>query len=533
VADSIAVTDSSITIFSLRRRFLLTAVDQIRGRWYLPFPRMVCALGDCLQFRAALLAPPTGHENAMRRNFTYTAVLMVLAQQVLAPIAVAQIQRFPSAVEPAPGTGGTLPNSTLPYTNPGTAPYTTTVSPGVAPYTSSPPQTFASPPPSSFSPALPPAAQPQAMQNLIGDTQRFGMPFDPYAQPAQYVGAPVPPPVTPYGAPPPYAAPYTATPPPPAAGTGYSFPALSPSWGGFYIGAEGTILEARVGGASIVSLGEFPLGLAPVNVPITSLEFDPDYDLEFSPRVWGGYKGAAGFGVRGRWWWYDHGSGGNFEFNPLEVGVPFPVDTDGMAGADANVILESASLRSNLTLNSIDLEGTQDGNFHNWDFQIAGGVRYAKIEYDMIGSITGNIEEPIGELPATFEPFSDTISARSEFSGVGPTIALAGRRPLMFADGLAFLVGVRLAFLFGDSTAVLTTENAFADPIVESDFEEHLVQVWEVQVGLEYSRQLASGARLFGAAFLEAQVWEWNSPFGVSGGDLGFFGPTVSVGIAR
>ena len=65
----------------------------------------------------------------------------------------------------------------------------------------------------------------------------------------------------------------------------------------------------------------------------------------------------------------------------------------------------------------------------------------------------------------------------------------------MFADGLAFLVGVRLAFLFGDSTAVLTTENAFADPIVESDFEEHLVQVWEVQVGLEYSRQLASGAR--------------------------------------
>ena len=169
------------------------------------------------------------------------------------------------------------------------------------------------------------------MQNLIGDTQRYGMPFDPYAQPAQYVGAPGTAPRRACGAPPPYAAPYTAAPPPPAAGTGYSFPALSPSWGGFYIGAEGTFLEARVGGASIVSLGEFPLGLATVNVPITTLEFDPDYDLEFSPRVWGGYKGAAGFGVRGRWWWYDHGSGGNFEFNPLEVGVPFPVDTDGLA----------------------------------------------------------------------------------------------------------------------------------------------------------------------------------------------------------
>jgi hypothetical protein len=366
------------------------------------------------------------------------------------------------------------------------------------------------------------------MQNLVGDAQRYGLPFDPYAQPAQYVSPVVtpPPPAAPY------ATPYTATPPPPTA-PAFSFPALSPSWGGFYIGAEGTILEARVGGASIVTLGEFPVGMAPVDVPITSLEFDPDYDLEFSPRVWGGYKGAAGFGVRGRWWFYDHGSGGNFAFNPLEVGVPEPVDTTGDGVADVNVILDSATLRSNLQLNSIDLEGTQDGNFHNWDFQIAGGVRWAKIEYDMIGSIAGDIEDPIGELEAGFEPFTDTISALSEFQGVGPTIALAGRRPLMFADGLAFLVGVRLAFLFGDTTGVLTTENAFADPVVETDFEEHLVQVWEVQVGFEYSRQLASGSRLFGAALLEAQVWEWNSPFGVSGGDLGFFGPTVAVGIAR
>jgi hypothetical protein len=447
----------------------------------------------------------------MRRKITYSAALMLLLQQCFLPLASGQPrQQFPSGgVQPPP--------SSLPYTTP---PVQTYVSPGVAPYTSTPPPTFAPP-------TMSATTQPQAVQNLVGDAQRYGLPFDPYAQPAQYVGPAVPPPAVPYNAP------YTASPPPVATSPGFSFPALSPSWGGFYAGFDATILEARVGGASIVTLGEFPVGMGPVDVPITSLEFDPDYDLEFSPRVWGGYKGAAGFGVRGRWWWYDHGSGGRFAFNPLEVGVAEPVDTTGDGVADVNVILDSATLRSNLTLNSIDLEGTQDGNFHNWDFQIAGGVRYAKIEYDMIGSIAGNIEDPIGELPAGFEPFTDTISAASEFSGVGPTIALAGRRPLMFADGLAFMVGVRLAFLFGDSTATLTTENAFADPLVASDFEEHLVQVWEVQVGLEYSRQLASGARLFGAAFLAAQVWEWNSPFGVSGGDLGFFGPTISVGIAR
>jgi hypothetical protein len=186
-----------------------------------------------------------------------------------------------------------------------------------------------------------------------------------------------------------------------------------------------------------------------------------------------------------------------------------------------------------LKVNSIDLEGTQDGNFHNWDFQIAGGIRYAKIEYNMSGMIAGTIEDPIGELPAGYEDFTDTITAYSEFSGVGPTIALSGRRPMMFADGLAFLVGVRLAFLFGDSDVLLTTENAFATPITSTSFEENLVQAWEIQVGFEYSRQLQSGARLFGAALLEAQVWEWNSPLGASGGDLGFFGPTISFGIAR
>jgi hypothetical protein len=444
----------------------------------------------------------------MRRHLVQAAVLGLVAHAFSAPFAAAQRVQFPTPTAPLPGTATYQPPpSTYPYTTPAAA---IPVGP---------------PTPTFSAPALPPTSQPQAMQNLVGDAQRYGLPFDPYAQPAQYVSP---------AAPPPAAVPYTPA-PPPAAAPPIGLPALPTSWGGFYIGAEGTILEARVGGASILSLGDFPLvpGPPPVEVPVTSLEFDPDYDLEFSPRVWGGYKGAAGFGVRGRWWFYDHGSSGTFAFNPLEVGVPFPVDTDGMGGADANVILESATLRSNLTLNSIDLEGTQDGNFHNWDFQIAGGVRYAKIEYDMIGTIAGDIEEPIGEPEGSFEPFSDTISALSEFEGVGPTIALAGRRPLLFADGLAFLVGVRLAFLFGDSNALLTTENAFVDPVIEADFEEHLVQVWEVQVGLEYSRQLASGSRLFGAALLEAQVWEWNSPFGVSGGDLGFFGPTVAVGLAR
>jgi hypothetical protein len=439
----------------------------------------------------------------MRRITITTAVLMILTHQAFAPTGVAQPPvQFPSAVQPPPGTPTFQPPSTYPYTSPS--------------------PTFSTPPTSTFPPpALPPATQPQAMQNLVGDAQRYGLPFDPYAQPAQYVGPAVPPPP----APAPYATPYTAA-PPPASAPLFSFPALSPSWGGFYAGFEATILEARTGSISFPTGGAVTLGgvggLGGTVLPATSIDFEPDFDFEFSPRVWAGYKGAAGFGVRGRWWYYDHSGGGNFDIEDLPEGDP--VDLDGDLGVDDALAL---SLRSDLLMNVIDLEGTQDGQFHNWDFQVAGGVRYARIDYDQIGTIMGTFD---GDLDPP--GFTHELLALSEFSGIGPTIGFYGRRPLMFADGLAFLVGLRVAFLFGDSEASFVDEDVVASFPDAVKFEDS-VQAWEAQIGFEYSRQLASGARLFGGAYLEGQVWEWGFPTGITGDDLGFFGPTVTVGIAR
>lgn len=443
----------------------------------------------------------------MRRTTAYgSAVWMVLAHQWLAATADAQPPvQFPSpVVQPPPATSPFQPPpSTYPYTSPPT-------------FSTAPPAATFQPP------AMPPATQPQAMQNLVGDAQRYGLPFDPYAQPAQYVGPAVPPPP----APAPYGTPYTTT-PPPASAPLFSFPALSPSWGGFYAGFEATILEARVGAISFphssVTLDGVVLDNMPASEPdVESVNFVPDFDFEFSPRVWAGYKGAAGFGVRGRWWYYDHSGGGNFDISRLPEGAMVDLDGDGMMD-DALAL----SLRSDLKMNVIDLEGTQDGQFHNWDFQVAGGVRYARIDYDQIGTISGSFDGGLTPPDFTYQ-----VLALSEFSGVGPTIGFYGRRPLMFADGLAFLVGLRMAFLFGDSEASFVDEDdvlAFPDSVTFEDS----VQAWEAQIGFEYSRQLASGARIFGGAYLEGQVWEWGFPTGITGDDLGFFGPTVTVGIAR
>lgn len=420
----------------------------------------------------------------MRRSRVYTSLLTLIAVHAMASHGHAQRVEFPTPTNTFPPPAVTYPSTPFPATQPlGTYPPSTPV---------------------------PPPVQAEAMQNLVGDVQRFGMPFDPYAQPAQYV-APAPPP------PPPPAVPYTT--PAPAAAPWLTLPTLSPSWGGLYAGFEGTILEPRVGSvvfpASSITLDGVPL-------PIESFTFEPDYDFELSPRVWVGYKGVAGFGIRGRWWYFDHSGAGNFDIEDLPEGAM--VDLDGDMLLDDSLAL---SLHSDLRMNVIDLEGTQDGQFHNWDFQVSGGVRYAKIDYDLIGTITGSIDPP----PAPPE-FTHTLSALSEFEGFGPTIGVSGRRPFVAFDGLAFLVNVRLAFLFGDSEA------SFGDPDMITSLPdgvvfEDSVQAWEAQIGFEYSRQLASGARLFGGAFLEGQVWEWGFPTGITGDDLGFVGPTFTVGLAR
>jgi hypothetical protein len=354
------------------------------------------------------------------------------------------------------------------------------------------------------------------VQNLVGDAQRFGLPFDPYVQQTQYV-APGPPPAV--VLPPGPVAPYSP------------FPAIFTYWGGCYGGFEATILEARAGTTTVLLPNGFtvdpPDPAEEIDLPVASLEFQTDYDMEFSPRVWLGYKGCGGLGVRGRWWYYDHTGAGEFEFNGLpdedeDIFIPD-------AARDALVDVDS-ELTTDLRVNAIDLEGTQDGQFHNWGFQIAGGVRYAKIDYDQVAEIEGEVNYLLPGPPDDFE-FEEEISAISEFEGIGPTIALAGRRPLLFADGLAFLVNLRLAFLFGETDAALIAEEGFDEPI-DVAFQEHMVQVWEAQVGFEYSRQFRS-ARLFGGAFLEAQVWEWSTPLGISASDLAFFGPTAAVGLAR
>jgi len=260
--------------------------------------------------------------------------------------------------------------------------------------------------------------------------------------------------------------------------------------GGIIAGADIAVLEPHIGTLGL-SLGDWG-----------SSSMSPDFDGEIAPRIWLGYQGSGGLSGRMRYWQFDHNATGENIVSGLTQG--------------------EGNLTLGLEAHALDFELAQEGCFRNWVFEIAGGVRYGKMEFAVGVSDLPEIPEsgciPDFGLAATFE-------------GVGPTVALAARRPIG-SGGLAFVVGARGSFLFGD-TDVSGSGAASIVNHLGIELEEHLMQVWEFQVGGEWSRTTECGNRLFARAVYEAQVWEWAPALGLLGSDIGFVGPTFSLGVAR
>lgn len=263
-----------------------------------------------------------------------------------------------------------------------------------------------------------------------------------------------------------------------------------PSHGCIVAGFEAAMLTPHMGNvtADIPALGG----------PISLL---PDYNMEFSPRVFLGYVGPGGLGVRLRYWQFDHSARGDSAVMDL---------IEELSGEQNNFDLS-------LEAHALDLEATQQGMIGNWELQAAGGVRYATLSQGF------NVD--------FVDPAADDFGAFAKFEGVGPTFALQARRPL-FDSGLSLFGAARGSLLFGTTrlrgTGDLSGVNAF-----DIEVTRHLLKVWELQIGAEYAYVFEGGARLFTRAAYEAQVWEVGSVLGLGGSDVGFVGPTFSVGLLR
>jgi len=240
--------------------------------------------------------------------------------------------------------------------------------------------------------------------------------------------------------------------------------------GGWYGGAEATILQPFMSGAvSVFNLD-----------PVSGSLIEQQYLTGVRYQV--GRANEAGLGIRGRYWSYD---------NVFAQAEPY---TAAQLGID---------------LQAADLEATVTQRVWKWDTVLAGGARYGKLGYTSNASLGAFPVFGIGT--ATFE-------------GVGPTVALEGRRRLG-ASAFSLYGNVRGSALFG----TIANRSLFTS-MPASKIEGEVMGVAENQLGVAWDRVLQNGLVVEARAVWETQYWMnstlSDNTYGI-GTNLGLIGPTI------
>lgn len=254
---------------------------------------------------------------------------------------------------------------------------------------------------------------------------------------------------------------------------------------GIYSGVDLLFLAPKISNQGVVRL--FYYGDTP---SVTNENGSISSDLEFGQRVFLGYEGDGGGGVRVRWFTFDQ-------------------DLDYVGEAENGVVIPLAGTL-NLDVDAIDSELTQRGSFRNWQWQGSAGARWARVS--------------LRENEINFEDIPDFAWAGStgvEFSGAGPTFAVQGNRPIL-TEGFSIFGSARTALLYGDANVW----SAF-DSNGRYDIHNEFVQVWELQAGAQMVNEF-DAFDFVSAIFWEAQRWDSDSGFL---GDLGFHGFGAQAGI--
>lgn len=211
----------------------------------------------------------------------------------------------------------------------------------------------------------------------------------------------------------------------------------------------------------------------------------PGNDLEFSPRLWFGYVGPSGFGARARWFQYQH---------DLKAGTGVFID-----GENTN------EGRNYLDVYAVDIDFMQRVGLGHWGLNGGAGIRAGGVKR----RTTIDLHEEFG----------------SRFEGLGPTIFAEFKRPIMDTK-VALVANARGAILFGDGRWTLIDD----EQVSGSDI---VVTVGEVQLGVEYARQLGHGTTAFAQCLWEGQLWSNTTQLLRHREDLGLMGIAINFGISR
>lgn len=283
-----------------------------------------------------------------------------------------------------------------------------------------------------------------------------------------------------------------------------------------------------IGGAAVVFAQPFLSGNSPFDETIFSNNVFYrsanafQYDFQATPRVWIGYQGQNGHGIRARYWTFN-GSAGRTSFTDPENGPPNMVRAQaGLVGSELSTSVTSASNTffiavQSLGLDVIDLEYTRKVDRSWGDIYFSGGVRYAAFDQSMM--ITNNFA-------------GATIQSHFDLEGVGPMIGTELVVPA--TETIQFYGAGRAGVLLSsfDQHIELYTGPLLLD-VLTTDDRNHVVGSFEAQLGLRFALPLACGATLFAQGAAEGQLWTEMAQSRDDLTNLGFLGLSAAFGVTR
>lgn len=255
--------------------------------------------------------------------------------------------------------------------------------------------------------------------------------------------------------------------------------------------------------------------------PPGSLTLVPlDTEFELTPRVWLGMTNNQGLGWRVTYWHYDHG--GNSQ--------TFVSDGVNLPGATVTTVIFPASIiaavpgdrlttSNRLQVSTLDAEGTIDLQLGTLQMRAAAGLRYARIHQRQSAAVTGI-------LPAS-------LDWTREFEGIGPTISANVSQPLL--RNISAIGVVRGSLLYGEKSLQRAVVNDMTPlpgrgvPVVNLHDADEVTAGFELALGAQWQRELASGHQLVVQGMYEGQLWtDAGAPTLTF---LGFEGFSASLGV--
>jgi hypothetical protein len=248
------------------------------------------------------------------------------------------------------------------------------------------------------------------------------------------------------------------------------------------------------------------------------------FDHEVAPRVWLGYFGGSGSGIRARYWQYDHNAAPmQLTATPTTfpgasaVNVIFPAAiTSGLPG-------DTLITTSGLEVHTLDLEGAMRKELMGIDMLASAGFRWASMEQYYDSTIISGVAPP------------SILNWIREFEGGGLT-ASAEARKWMGDTALAVVGSARGSLLFGEKKIqrvvvgdVTPTPNN--PPIINFVDADEVSGIFDLSVGAQWARQMNNGSEFFVSCMYETQLWTAAGAPTLT--FLGFDGVNLSFGLRR